>query len=156
MPFVILFIGAVFLAAGIRGTQSNYTSGGNSYPGLFSLLQGDFSGPGNFLYWLAALGAVGAVGYVPKFKPVSNAFLVLIILQMILKNGKQGGLFDQFKSALNAQAIGSVDASSASRGTKVTTQQALNAAATQPIQGITVSPLNPGQTIPAPVAGGPM
>lgn len=107
MPFVILAIGAVFLVAGIRGTESDYTVNGVQYSGLFTLIKGDFSGQANFLYWFAAIFIIGSAGYVPKFKKVSDAFIVLIIVSMFVAkstNGTTGGFFTKFLSALTTPA----------------------------------------------------
>jgi hypothetical protein len=41
---------------------------------------------------------IGAVGYVPKLKPLSDGFLVLIILVLFLK--KDSGIFDKFNEQL--------------------------------------------------------
>jgi hypothetical protein len=70
-----------------------------------ALVAGDFSGPGNFLYWIVALAIVGAIGYLPKAKPISNLFIVLILLVLILnrgnpKTGAGGGVFQQLQAAL--------------------------------------------------------
>ena len=89
MPFALLFIGIVLLVASIRNTQNS----------LVALLIGDFSGTGNFFYWVVALIVVGAVGYIPKAKPVSDALLILILLALVLTAGK-AGVFNQVTSAL--------------------------------------------------------
>lgn len=84
MPFVLIFMGAVLVAAAVRGTQGQ----------LFTLIRGDFSGPNNFIYWVVSILMVGALGYVPKLKPISDGFLVLIIVVLFLRRGT--GFFDQF------------------------------------------------------------
>lgn len=96
MPFVLVIIGATFLVAAVRNTQSSLTT----------LLHGDFTGQGNFLYWLVAIFIIGAVGYVPRFKPFSVAFLVLVILVLLLTRGNpnttSGGFFTKFSQALGS------------------------------------------------------
>jgi hypothetical protein len=69
----------------------------NTYGDFASQLKADFTGPGNFTYWVASIGAVGAVGYVDKLRPFANMFMALIIIVMVLKNG---GVFDKFRAAL--------------------------------------------------------
>lgn len=76
MPFFFILIGFGLLVIGYRGTQKE----------LFALLEKDFSGPGNFFVFALGIFVVGLVGYVPKLKGLSNAFLGLIIVVMILSN----------------------------------------------------------------------
>ena len=104
MPFALLIIGLVLLIASVRNT----TSGPN---GLFALVQGEFTGPNNFLYWMTAILVIGFIGYVPKLKPLSTAFLGLVVVVLFLSKGVipggAGGFFQQFTQGLastNSQA----------------------------------------------------
>lgn len=95
MPFALLSIGILLLVVAVRDQQQAFVA----------LLGGDFSGPGNFLYWVAALAIIGAIGYIPKAKPISNLFIVLILLVLILNRGNpatgiHGGIFSQLQAAL--------------------------------------------------------
>jgi len=94
MAFALLIIGITLVVAAVRNTQGD----------LITLLIGDFTGPNNFIYWIVALLIIGAVGYVPKLKPVSDGFLVIVILALFLSKGrpdsKTGGFFKQFTDAL--------------------------------------------------------
>jgi hypothetical protein len=97
MPFALLVIGVVLIVSAINGTQSQ----------LVLMLRRDFTGTGNFVYWLAALLAIGAIGYIEKLKPVSDGFLVLVILVLLLSRGNPkfnsaGGFFKQLTTALGA------------------------------------------------------
>lgn len=87
MPFALIFIGLVLVVTGARDT----------YKPMGAQLVTDFTGKNNFTYWLAAIGAVGAVGYYTPAKSFSHAFLLLILLAMVLANG---GVFDKFTQAL--------------------------------------------------------
>ena len=78
MPFALLFIGIVLVVTAVRNMQAPF----------IALLGGDFSGPGNFFYWVVALLVIGAIGYIPKAKPISDGLLVLIILSLLLASGK--------------------------------------------------------------------
>ena len=89
MPLALVVLGVLFMVVGIRGTQTD----------LFNLLKGDFTGPGNFIYWVVAILIIGATGYIKPFKPVSDAFLVLVLLVMVLSNR---GFFDRFMSQINS------------------------------------------------------
>jgi hypothetical protein len=96
MPFALLSIGILLIVVAVRDQQQPFVA----------LVGGDFSGPGNFLYWVVALAVVGAIGYVPKAKPVSNLLIVLILVVLILKRGNTsgvgGGVFQQLWAALGS------------------------------------------------------
>lgn len=87
MPFALLLIGAVILVAAIRGTHT----------ALGKQVVSDFTGSGNFLIWLAAIAAIGALGYSPVLRTPSRMLLALIVLAMLLANR---GFFDKFKQLL--------------------------------------------------------
>ena len=115
MPFVLLIIGTVLLISAARNTQA----------GLFTLLQGDFTGTNNFIYWMTAILIIGAIGYIPKLKPISVAFMTLIIIVLVVKKGNSenvpgGGLFQQFTNAL---ASTTTTVSTVTNSTGQTTQQ---------------------------------
>lgn len=93
MPYVLLIFGEMLLVSGIQGTQDDF----------FALLKNDFTGANSFIYWLAAIAVVGGIGYIPKMKPLSNAFLVLILVVLILHQNPQT-LFSQFSGALKTSA----------------------------------------------------
>lgn len=117
MPFALLIIGIVLLVAGVRGTQST----------LFGLLQGDFTGQNNFFYWFAAIVIIGMIGYIPKLKPISTAFLVLVVMVLFLSKGNPqgsgGGLFTQLTSALKIPSSTSATQTSQSLGQQMTAAQ---------------------------------
>lgn len=103
MPFALVIIGLTLLVASVRNTQSVGPNGG---PGLFGLVQGDFTGPNNFVYWFLAMIIIGAIGYVPKLKAFSNAMLALVIVVLFLKKGT--GFFAQFQKAISTTQTASV------------------------------------------------
>lgn len=91
MPIALLIIGAALIVTAVR----------NSYKQLGSQLLTDFSGSGNFIYFVVAIIAVGLLGYIPDFKNPSRALLGLILLVLFIANN---GVFTQFVSAVkNAQ-----------------------------------------------------
>lgn len=94
MPFAFLIVGLVLIITGVKGTSKD----------LLTLLKGDIQGTNGYLYWLVAILAVGSVGYIPSLKTVSRAFLVLILVALVLKEGNPqsagGGFFAQFTAAL--------------------------------------------------------
>ena len=94
MAFALLIIGAFLLVSSVKGTQGD----------LAKLLKGDFTQPPSFIYWMASIFIIGAIGYVPKLKGLSTMFLALVVLVLFLKKGDPtgigGGFFSQFSSAL--------------------------------------------------------
>ena len=89
MPFALLFIGIIFLTAAVRNKQDL----------LFDTLKDDFTGPNNFFYWGIAIFIIGAAGYYKPLKPLSTAFMTLVILVLFLSNK---GFFQKFMETLNA------------------------------------------------------
>jgi|ERR1035437_314255 hypothetical protein len=102
MPFVLIIAGTILLVAGTRNTQAD----------LYHLLVGDFTGQHNFVYWFLSIMVIGAIGYVPKMKPISEGFLILVILVLFLKTCPKdspnctGGLFDKFNQQLSSGTAG--------------------------------------------------
>jgi hypothetical protein len=105
VAFILLIIGITLLVAGVQNTQGD----------LFDLLKKDF---GQFLVWFVAIFLIGALGYIPKMKPLSTAFMGLVILVLFLSKGK--GFFSQFQSAVtsaqNTQSATSTSAAPAGSG----------------------------------------
>ena len=81
MPFVLLIIGLILITAGVRNTVSGSD-------GLFSLVQGDFTGQNNFIYWFLSIVVIGSIGYIPKLKGLSTAFLAIGNFGSVFENGK--------------------------------------------------------------------
>ena len=110
MPFALLIIGAFLLIAAVRGTTDGPS-------GLFALVAGDFTGSPNFTFWIVAILLIGAIGYIQKIKPLSDAMLVLVILVLFLSKGNPGavggGFFNQFTSALNTTTTATPTAAAA-------------------------------------------
>lgn len=90
MPFALLTIGMILVVTGFQ----------NTYKQFGAQVAGDFSGQNNFFYWVVAIGIVGALGYNDTLKPFSRAFLVLIIVGIMLSNGK--GFFSRLNSDVQA------------------------------------------------------
>lgn len=90
MPFALAIIGIVLLVAGVRNRQND----------LFALVKGDFTGPNNFIFWMVSIFLIGAIGYIPKLKPISTAFLALVIVVLFLKKGT--GFFAQLTTGLQS------------------------------------------------------
>lgn len=89
MPFALVTIGLILIITGFQ----------NTYAQLGSQIGKDFTGPGNFTYWVIAIFVVGVLGYNETLKPFSRAFLALIIVVMFLSNK---GFFGQLNPAIEA------------------------------------------------------
>jgi len=87
MPFALVFIGLILIITGFQ----------NTYSQLGSQLVRDFTGDGNFIYWLIAIGIIGMMGYNDTLKPFSRALMGLIIVVIFLSNK---GFFTKFNEAL--------------------------------------------------------
>lgn len=101
MSYFLIIGGTILVVASARNTQGD----------LFTLLKNDLvntNGPTNFLYWYGAILGVGAVGYIPRLQPISDAFLVLIIIVLFIHNS---GFFAQLQKALpqiKSQSTGAI------------------------------------------------
>jgi hypothetical protein len=89
MAFALVAIG---LAMIITGAQ-------NTYSAFATELATDFAA---FIKWMLAIGAVGAIGYIPNLRSFSHYFMALILISMFLSNK---GFFQQFTTAINAGPI---------------------------------------------------
>lgn len=97
MPFALLFVGALLIAAGVNGKSSD----------LFQLVKGDIessNGRTGYLYWMVSILVIGALGYIEELKPFSRAFMALVVVVLILKEGNPqnpgGGFFQQLQQQL--------------------------------------------------------
>lgn len=104
MPLALLLIGILFLTAAVRGPKCN---GQQCSTMLFDTIKSDFTGPNNFIYWGIALFLIGAAGYYKPLKPLSNAFLGLVVLVLFISNR---GFFAKFMEQISAtQSASSAD-----------------------------------------------
>lgn len=94
MPFVLIVVGIVILVTAINGTTGK----------LAGLLKTDVFGQNGYIYWAVAVGVVGAIGYINAFKRLSDWFIVLILLALVLNNR---GIFQQFSQVLKGTASAS-------------------------------------------------
>ncbi len=85
MPYALLLIGAILLVAGVR----------NTYGQLWALIKNDFIGTGGFINWVAAIAVIGAIGYIPRLRSLSVAFMTLLLLVLVLSHA---GLFAQLQN----------------------------------------------------------
>ena len=93
MPFIVLFCGVVLILTGLRGTTGQ----------LGTLLKGDLATKNGFGTWLLAFFLVGAIGFVPRFKLLSNALQTLLIVVILLSNK---GFFAALQQAVQSSGTG--------------------------------------------------
>lgn len=89
MAWGFFFIGMLLLISAWKKKQKD----------LWALLKDDFSGEGNFIYWTFAIFALVAIGSFKPLRRVSDAFLGLVILVIIIapyRNGRD--LFAEIRS----------------------------------------------------------
>lgn len=91
MPFVFLGLGIFLLIVALRGQASN----------MASLLKSEFTGSNGFIPWALALIILGMLGYIKQIKPITQAFMGLVLLVMLISNK---GFFAQFNAAIKAPA----------------------------------------------------
>lgn len=87
MGFIVIIIGLLLSIAAARGKHRE----------LGELVKGDFTGPNNFFAWVVAILVIGGLGYIKSLKPLTDAFLVLLILVLFLSNG---GFFNRLTTDL--------------------------------------------------------
>lgn len=91
MAWAFLFIGALLLITAWKNKQKE----------LFKLLQDDFSGDTNFFFWVLAIIALVAIGTFKPVRPVTDAFLGLIVLVIIIAPYRnQRDLFSEFRAQI--------------------------------------------------------
>lgn len=93
MPYALILFGAVLLVAGIR----------NTYKDLWALVKNDFTAQNGFLTWVAVIAVVGGIGYIPRLKPLSIAFMTLLLLVLLISHQ---GVFAQLQNFIQSGAGG--------------------------------------------------
>lgn len=106
------------IAFALVGLVLIITGAQNTYAQLGTQLTKDFTGQGNFTYWIAALLLVGVLGYIPALKTFSSWFMALVLLALFLSKGQ--GFFAKFSAAL---ASGPVAPNASASNSSVTTGQ---------------------------------
>lgn len=84
MPFALIIAGILLILVGYQGTQNAF----------FTQLLTDVP---QFGIWFVAIMVIGALGYIPRLKDLSNAFLALVILVLFITHK---GFFAQFNQAI--------------------------------------------------------
>jgi hypothetical protein len=91
MPFVFLLSGLALLVVVVQGNAA----------AAASLLKSEFTGQRSFVPWVSAIVILCALGYVRSIRPVTDSFVGLIILVMIVVAESNGqNFFASFNSQL--------------------------------------------------------
>ncbi len=116
MPILILVIAIILVIAGINDQLSL----------LGKLVKDDIEpadGSVSFGVWILAIGIAGSLGYVKELKPISNGFLILIFLGIILsaQKGTSSGFFTNLQMAFKdlGKGLPAPPKSSSSSGSSV-------------------------------------
>jgi hypothetical protein len=100
MPFALVLIGIILIVTGFQ----------NTYQAFGKQVQGDFSGPGNFFYWLTSIAVIGGIGYIPKLETFSRLFMFLLLLTMIIGLYKKNpAFFSQFSQQISSGSTETVN-----------------------------------------------
>ena len=94
MPFALLIIGLVLIVSGVRDTTSQLTA----------LVKGDFTGQGNFTYWMISILIIGSLGYIASVQKLSRAFMAVVLIGLLFSNR---GFFAKFQQQIFGTAFSS-------------------------------------------------
>lgn len=116
MPFALVIIGLVMIVTGAKDTYKEFGQA----------LVSDFTGEGNFTWWIASVGAIGALGYIKPLETFSRTFMALIILSMLISNR---GFFAQLNNALASGPVAPESGGTDAQATGVSVANDNNSAA---------------------------
>lgn len=105
MPLLFIGTGLILILTGVKGSASE----------LWTVLQGDFSGKNNFIYWMLSILVLGALGYIEQLKNLSRLFIVLVLVVLLLDNR---GFFSQFQAFINSSQAAGPSPTAATTATK--------------------------------------
>jgi hypothetical protein len=87
MPFALVLIGLILVITAARDTHREFGA----------LIADDFTGQGNFFYWIVSILVIGSIGYYKPARAFSNSFLFLVALSMFIANR---GFFAKLQEAI--------------------------------------------------------
>jgi hypothetical protein len=143
MAFALIFIGVLLAVSAVRGTTSQ----------LGALVRSDFTGQGNFIWWVAVVLAIGAIGYIRPLQALSKAFLGLIIVVLLLSKGNpikmpQGGFFAQLFNSLKNATATAPTAATTPAATPIPNAPAANTPVLIPVSGQGQTPVSSLPSLP--------
>ncbi len=86
MAWGLLFVGFILAISAVKGNHNE----------LFSLVKSDFTGKDNFFFWVLSIIILVAIGNWKAARPITDAFLVLVILVIIISSRGRGDIFSDF------------------------------------------------------------
>lgn len=89
MPYALVIFGLIMVVTAAKGT----------HVALGNQLVKDFSGPGNFIYWILAIIVLGVISKTPQGEKLAKPFLILVLVAMLVSNK---GFFAQFMAAIKS------------------------------------------------------
>jgi hypothetical protein len=89
MPLLFIGSGLILILSGWKGDPSE----------LLKLVEGDFSGPHNYVYWMVSILVLGSLGYVEQLRKLSRLFVALVVIVLLLDNR---GFFAQLQAFINS------------------------------------------------------
>ena len=95
MPFALLTLGILFIVIGFQDTYKQFGAQ-------------VASDSASFIWFLIAIGAVGALGYVKPLEIPSRAVLALIMIALFLGAAGKANFFTNFTSGIKQGASASV------------------------------------------------
>jgi len=91
MPIILIAFGLILIDVGIRDKESEF----------FALLKEILLGGTNqtsYLKWAIAIFIIGLLGYVPDFRDLDIAFLILVFIVMLDSNNFLSQFITDFKN----------------------------------------------------------
>lgn len=107
MPLLFIGTGIVFILTGLNGSPS----------ALYAAVKSDFTGQGNYVYWMLSILTLGALGYIPDLKHLSRLFIVLVLIVLLLDNG---GFFAQLQAFIKSNSAAAATGSGSTSSTTST------------------------------------
>jgi hypothetical protein len=87
VPYILIAVGIILFVTAIKGTTGK----------LGEYLGEDIFGARGYIYWIVAIFVVGAIGYIKPLQKLSDSFILLLVLVLLLGNK---GFFAQFNAAI--------------------------------------------------------
>jgi hypothetical protein len=136
VPFVLVLIGLLLILTGYQGTYRQFGT----------MVAGEFTAKPSFLYFVAGIGAVGAIGYIDALRTFSRLFLTLILIGIVVSNK---GFFANLQKALaqgpqTPQPVPQASGSGTASSTSSSSLPGFSGSMSGDINALTGFLLNPG------------
>lgn len=95
MPLLFIGSGLILILTALKGDPDK----------LWTLLEGDFSGDNNYVYWMVSILVLGALGYAAPLRGLSRLFMALVVIVLLLDNK---GFFAKLQEFIDSSKQGEV------------------------------------------------